>query len=240
MAILLLALAACTGTVMAAQPNEITFIDGSGSHIDGRKWYKSDGWTNGDHQSCEWRASAISVHGGKMELRLSDNGGKVRPIGCAEIRTNERMGYGTYETRMRTAAGSGLNTAFFTFIGPPVGVPEHDEIDFEFLGKDPNSVSVTHFTNGKSTTGKVVALGYDASKDFHNYKFVWTKTKITWYADGKQIYESPQGTPIPRNETRIYFSLWSGSKVEDSWMGSFQYKEPVTAEVEWVKFTPEP
>jgi endo-1,3-1,4-beta-glycanase ExoK len=207
--------------------------------LDLKSWYVSDGWSNGDHQSCEWRAHAVDLAGGKLRLTLSDRGGKVRPIGCGEIHTNKRYGYGRYEARLRSAAGSGLNTAFFTYVGPPVGVPEHDEIDFEFIGKQPDTVDITVWTKGKSSGAAVrVPLGFDASKDFHDYALEWTPTAVRWYADGKLIHETPEGAPIPRNPGGIYFSLWSGSKIEDDWMGPFTYTEPVTAQVEWVRFTP--
>ena len=134
--------------------------------IDSKKWYISSGWTNGDHQSCEWREDAVSGVKGNLQLRLSDKGGKLRPIGCAEIHTNDRTGFGRYEARMRSAAGSGLNTAFFTYVGPPTGSHEHDEIDFEFIGTEPNTVDITVWTNGKSSgAAKRIPLGFDASED---------------------------------------------------------------------------
>ena len=209
--------------------------------IDSKKWYISSGWTNGDHQSCEWREDAVSGVKGNLQLRLSDKGGKLRPIGCAEIHTNDRTGFGRYEARMRSAAGSGLNTAFFTYVGPPTGSHEHDEIDFEFIGTEPNTVDITVWTNGKSSgAAKRIPLGFDASKDFHNYVIEWRPDSVRWYADNKLIYETPKGAPIPRNSGRTYFSLWSGSDVEDSWMGHFTYTKPVTAEVAWSKYTPLP
>jgi endo-1,3-1,4-beta-glycanase ExoK len=209
--------------------------------IDSKKWYISNGWTNGDHQSCEWRADALSAVNGNLQLKLSDKGGKVRPIGCAEIHTNARTGFGRYEARMRSAAGSGLNTAFFTYIGSPEAA-EHDEIDFEFIGKAPDTVDLTVWTNGKSSTGaaKRIPLGFDASKDFHDYAFEWRPDSVRWFADGKLIYQTPQGVPIPRNSGHTFFSLWSGSKTEDEWMGHFSYTKPVTAEVAWSKYSPLP
>lgn len=206
--------------------------------IDLNRWYISHGWTNGDHQACEWRADAISVVDKRLVLTHSDKGGSVRPYGCPEIQTKERMGYGRYEVRMRSAAGSGLNTAFFTYVGPPVGVPEHDEIDFEFLGKDPYTVEVTHWTNGQRHPAVKIPLGFDSSKEFHNYTFDWTPLEIRWYVDGKLVHRTPKNTAIPKNPGRIYLSLWSGTQIEDSWMGPFTYTGPATAEVVWVKFTP--
>ena len=50
---------------------------------------------------------------------------------------------------MKAAAGSGLNTGFFTYIGPTHKQP-HDEIDFEVLGKDPSKVQINQYVDGKS------------------------------------------------------------------------------------------
>jgi endo-1,3-1,4-beta-glycanase ExoK len=206
--------------------------------IDSKKWYVSSGWSNGDHQGCEWREENISAVNGNLQLKLSDQGATKRPYSCAEIHTNDRTGHGRYEARMKTAAGSGLNTAFFTYVGPPTGAHEHDEIDFEFIGKVPDTVDINVWTNGKSAKPQRIPLGFDASKDFHDYVIEWRSDSIRWYADGKLIYETPKGAPIPRNSGRLYFSLWSGTKIEDEWMGPFTYTGPVTAEVAWFKYTP--
>jgi endo-1,3-1,4-beta-glycanase ExoK len=202
------------------------------------RWYMSNGWTNGDHQSCEFRADAIRIFDGLMRLTLSDRGGRVRPIGCPEIHTRERLGYGIYTARLRTAAGSGLNTAFFTYIGPPNGVPIWDEIDFEFLGKSPRSVSIGYRANGKEHGPWDTQLGFDASQTFHDYTIEWTPERICWYADGKMIAKSRDGDNISSAPGMLFFSLWSGSSLEDAWMGPFTYKDPVTAEVQSASFRP--
>jgi endo-1,3-1,4-beta-glycanase ExoK len=207
-------------------------------HHDGRLWYISDGWANGDWQACEWRATALSINSDKkLQITLSDKGGKQRPIGCGEIRTKQVYGYGLYETRMRAAEGAGLNSAFFTYIGPANHQP-WDEIDFEFLGKNPHAVETNFYTNGKSMGGTVVNLDYDATKEFHNYAIKWEPTKITWYVDGKLVHESPAGVAIPSHPSSLFFSLWAGGAQENNWMGEFKYTTPKTAEIEWAAYTP--
>jgi endo-1,3-1,4-beta-glycanase ExoK len=207
-------------------------------YINDKTWYISHGWSNGDHQSCEWRKDAITVVDNRLKLTLSDNSGSVRPIGCPEIHTNKRTGYGTYSVRMKTAAGSGLNTAFFTYVGPAVHEGDHSEIDFEFLGKNSKTVQLNYFDKGVPQDGKIIELGFDASADFHDYKFVWEPTKITWYVDGKFVHQTKAGAKIPDNPGRIYLSLWSGSKTVNDWLGEFNYTKPVSAEFEWVKYEP--
>ena len=119
-----------------------------------------------------------------------------------------------------------------------MGVAQWDEIDFEFLGKAPNKVEINHTAAGQKVRGKIVDLGFDSSKDFHDYAIDWSKTGIKWFVDGIKVYETPPGTPLPKNPPYFFLTLWTGSKIEDSWMGPFVYKEPVTAEVAWAKYTP--
>ena len=211
-------------------------------HIDDGRWYLSDGWVNGPHQSCEWRKDAVSVedHAVILTLAKTDKGGaELRPIICPEMHTKARTGYGRYEVRMKTAAGSGLNSNFFTYVGPPTGSKQHDEIDFEFLGKDSRTVQLNWHTNGVGGHEKIIDLGFDAAAGFHDYAFDWQPLKITWYVDGKPVFETPSGADLPINPQRIYISLWSGtSPMEDSWLGPFAYTKPVSAAVEWVRFTP--
>ena len=218
--------------------DELPFFS-SGSTINTSTWYASNGWSNGEHQSCEWRADALGQDAGNLTMTLSDKGGKVRPLGCAELHTVATSGYGLYQARMKTAAGSGLNTAFFTYIGPPTGSPQHDEIDFEFLGKDSHTVQLNYLTDGKGGHEKIVPLGFDAAAGFHDYGMEWKPGRIRWFVDGKQVDETPDGADLPVNPGRIYLSLWSGSKLTDDWLGPFTFKGPVSAEVAWTKFTPD-
>lgn len=206
--------------------------------LDTGKWYISHGWANGDHQSCEWRADHVTARDGRLLLQLTNHGGDKRPVGCAEVQSRGTTHYGRYEARMRTAAGSGLNTAFFTYIGPPNGVAEHDEIDFEFLGKDPRSVQVTYWRKGKSSPEVIVPLGFDASAAFHDYAFEWDPAEIRWYVDGQLVHRTPKGADIPRNPSRTYFSLWSGSAAVNDWLGVFKYASPASAEIAWTRYTP--
>ena len=219
-----------------ASSQEIPFFS-AGSRIDTKAWYLSHGWANGVHQSCEWRNNAIGAQQGRLTITLSERGGKKRPFGCGEIQSKEKYGHGRYEARMRTAKGSGLNTAFFTYIGQP-HQKEHDEIDFEFLGKNPTVVEVTHYRNSKKGTLKAVQLGFDSSEEFHNYAFEWDAEEIRWYVDDKLVFKTEGTVPVPIHKQKIFFSLWSGGKSMNDWLGRFKYKQPVTAEIEWVKFTP--
>jgi endo-1,3-1,4-beta-glycanase ExoK len=207
--------------------------------IDRSVWNLSHGWSNGEHQSCEWRAANITQGmDGQMAMHLRETGREGRKVGCGEIQAKDVTHYGRYEARMKTAKGAGLNTAFFTYVGPPHGVAEHDEIDFEFLGKEPRRVEVNYHRAGQNMGPFKIDLGFDASEGFHDYVFEWYPDRIVWFVDGEQVFETPEGADIPSNAGRIMFSLWSGGQPANEWLGRFKYKRPVSAEVEWVRFTP--
>lgn len=206
--------------------------------IDTNRWYVANGWTNGPVQGCEWRAEAVSAKDKSVVLTLSDKGGKVSKISCGELQSTAKFGYGTFTASLRAAAGSGLNTGFFTYTGPPQGSPAHDEIDFEFLGKDTTKVQLNYYINGKSQGAYLADLGFDASKDFHEYAYVWQPDKIRWYIDKKLVHETADGVPIPTHPGKIHLTLWSGTPAVNGWLGPFEYKQDVDAAFAWVKYTP--
>lgn len=219
----------------SARADDLPFFYGN-KKIDTRNWYVSNGWTNGEHQSCEWQADALTDNGDNLQIKISDKAGKTRPIACGEIRTKKLYSYGKYEARIKAATSSGVNTAFFTYAGYP-SKTVHDEIDFEFLGKDPKKVQVNYWVDGKQNA-TMIDLGFDASKDFHNYSFVWTPSKISWFIDDKLVHETASDAKIPTHPQNIFFSLWTSSKNIEQWMGEFIYKSPLTAEFSSIKFTP--
>jgi len=205
--------------------------------LDGRRWYVSDGWVNGAHQGCTWSRAAVEIKKGFLQLSVLPRSNHLRPLICGEVQAlGGTYGYGTYEARMRVAAGSGLNTAMFTYSGPP-NTPIHDEIDFEFLGKSKQKVMLNYYVaaNGENTSHP--DLPADASIDFHNYAFVWEHNRVRWYVDGKLIRTADR-LPLPSTAGKFYLSIWSGSPAADSWMGPLdQSAIPATASYDWVAYT---
>jgi endo-1,3-1,4-beta-glycanase ExoK len=205
--------------------------------LDKKHWYVSDGWTNGDHQNCTWSKEQVKVADGTLRIGFARQQLKDRDYVCGEVQTNQRFGYGTYEIRMKAAAGSGLNTGFFTYIGPVHKQP-HDEIDFEVLGKNPSKVQINQYVDGKSVgEEKLVAVPGGADQGFNDYAFVWEKDRITWYVNGELVGEATDPAKLPSHASKIYISLW-GSDTLKSWMGTFADPEaPVAAEIDRVAFT---
>ncbi len=205
--------------------------------LDTGRWYISDGWSNGDHQNCTWSSKQAKVEDGRLKLGFAKQDYKQRSHVCGEVQTRQRFGYGVYEVRMKAVAGSGLNTGFFTYIGP-VDKQPHDEIDFEVLGKDPARVQVNQYVDGESVgSAKLAEVSGGADKDFHDYAFVWEKDRIAWYIDGALVEEETDPARVPSHASKIFLSLW-GSDTLKSWMGAFEDPGgPVAAEVDRVAYT---
>lgn len=224
----------------APDPEEpASFFDGF-DRLSDTRWQRSDGWRNGDYQSCTWTRGEAAVFLGVLELTVRQRPRNGTAFTCAEVQSTRRYHYGTYEARIKVAKGSGINSNIFTYIGPPHGVPEHDEVDFEFLGKDTTKVQLNYWRAGNGKNEVMIDLGFDASEDFHTYAFTWSKDKIIWYIDGKKVHETPEGADLPKNPGIFFMSIWTGSEVVNDWLGPFTYpeKRPVIG-FDWIAYTEE-
>lgn len=227
-------------TMQPAMAQATSFFDDFNS-LDSQRWYVSDGWANGAHQNCAWSAGQVKVIDGMLNVGFAPGQAAGRAYQCGEIQTRQAHGYGTYEARLKTPAGSGLNAAFFTYIGPQQQKP-HDEIDFEILMKDTSAMQTTTFVNGKSGDGKVGSgqdhkLPYPSDSDFTDYAMTWAPDKIEFFVNGELIRTMTEPSVIPTNPQRIFFSLWGTDTLTD-WMGPFEAPAgPIAMQVDWVGFT---
>lgn len=205
------------------------------SELDQKRWYVSDGWNNGPHQNCNWSKDQVKIENGHLTLSFEKRDSKDRSYVCGELQTRERFGFGTYEIRMKAATGSGLNSAFFTYIGPTDKQP-HDEIDFEVLGKNTGQVQVNQYIGGKGGNEKLVPVEGGADQAFNDYAFVWEKERLRYYLNGKLVHEVTDPAKIPQNPQKIFASLWGTDTLKD-WMGKFEYAGSVSMQVERIAYT---
>ena len=232
------ALLAALATPLAAQGGATgaSFVE-KFDRLDKNRWYVSNGWNNGTHQNCTWSVKQVAVNGGKLRLSFDAASGGDRKYACGEVQTKQRFGYGTYEIRMKSATGTGLNSAFFTYIGPTDKKP-HDEIDFEILGKNTGRVQVNQYVAGKGDNEKLVKVPGGADRGFNDYAFVWQKDRLRYYLNGTLVHEVTDPKKLPKNAQKIFVSLWGTDTLSD-WMGRFAFAGPTALEVERVAFTAE-
>jgi len=236
-----IAAAAFIDPAAAQGVREEAFFDDFDS-LDMSRWYVADGWATGDYQNCVWSSNLISAEDGVLDVGFAPVPRADRQYSCGSLQTRFALPYGTFEASLKTPTGSGLNAAFFTYIGPTQGAP-HDEIDFEILLKDTGSVQTTTFVNGISGDGEVGSgqthdLPRPSQSDFTHFAFTWTPEKIDFFIDGELVRTIDEGFKIPTNPQRIFFSLWGSDTLTD-WMGPFEpVTEPIAMQVDWVAYTP--
>lgn len=208
--------------------------------FDDENFEVANGWRNNVPFNCIWRKDNIKFNDGimSMTIDLDDISAGEKVWSGAEYRTWEFFHYGMYEVRMKPISNSGVVSSFATYTGHYYDDP-WDEIDIEFLGKNTNQVQFNHFADAKDGDSEknayVYDLGFDASLDFHIYGYEWLPDSITWYVDGVAVYTVSHD--IPTTAGKIIINVWPGIGV-DSWLGAFDGNVPLTAEYDWMKYTP--
>lgn len=189
-------------------------------------------WTNGNMFNCYWRPNNINFNtgNGTMDITLTRDYSNETGFAGGEYRTWQKYGFGYYSVCMKPAKCVGTVSSFFTYTNQP----RWDEIDIEFLGKDTTKVQFNYYTNGVAGHEYLYDLGFDASKEFHEYGFLWKTDSIIWYVDGKAVYKATKD--IPQYPSQIMVNLWNGKGVDD-WLGVFNPDLlPVTAQYKWMAF----
>ena len=229
---------------------------------------KGYSWENGEPFNVWWKPENVKHENSKMTLELSEMTEKqqkwdeekgemvdtVADYYGAEARSEHYYGYGDYQVRMKPAAIKGTASTFFVCTGPydewynedgtVQRQNDHDEIDIEFLGKDTTKVQFNYFASGVGGHEYMYNLGFDASKEFHNYGFRWTAEYITWFVDEKPVYrvdraKKKASEEWPEEAGRLIANYWCGTDKAANWMGKFENDYSGKAEYEWVKCSSE-
>jgi beta-glucanase (GH16 family) len=137
----------------------------------------------------------------------------------AEVQRSRRTHFGRYEVVMQAARGEGVISSFFTYTGAYFGDP-HEEIDFEFLGRDTTKVWLNRFVDGKKLPGRWIPLGFDAVDAPHLYTLDWLPDRIVWSVDGRELMSVTEAeAAIPQIPQRIYLNIWGGGPGQRNWSG---------------------
>jgi endo-1,3-1,4-beta-glycanase ExoK len=183
-----------------------------------KRWSISDGWSNGDWMSNDWRRSSVEVRPGLMSLHLKHGEkGSKHKLASGELQSHARHRYGYFEVRMKLPKGPGLVTGFFSYAGHQ-GKTRPNEIDIEILGRNTRVAELTIHENGKATSKKV-ELPFDAADGFHVYGFDWQPGFVRWYIDGRMVHEVTGGAAqrLVRPQ-QVILNLWASRQLED-WVG---------------------
>lgn len=195
---------------------------------------------------CEMLDSQVLVKNSVLTLVIELNKkNKAKPYKGGEISLALPFLYGHFKVRMKNEIAPGTVSSFFIMNKWQPENWEHKEIDIEFLGKNKSAVqfNVHHFKNGGKNHVENLhlhQLGFDSSKDFHEYSIEWTKDSISWYVDGKWAYSEKR--ILIDEEMYIRLNHWAGALDNNfitNWLGKVDTsKLPSRVYYDYIKYEP--
>ncbi|KAJ1918213.1 hypothetical protein H4219_002770 [Mycoemilia scoparia] len=188
-----------------------------------------------DQVNLSWCPHNTYIKDGAMHWRLTQECGTT-------VLYPKTLKYGKVEGRIKSAAGSGVVTAFL-LIGPAPS----DEIDFEWVGKSTDSVQSMYYVlahaidvNPQMHRAMNGSSAADMTSTYHNYALELKEDEVNWYLDGtkvRSIKNSPP-TPFPSSANQVRMGIWDGTHTS-GWAGAVDWsKGPFEASIQWLKFTP--
>jgi len=218
-------------------------------------WFQWNGDPNSYHWTSDFKPDYASYDGnGNLLLGLHYDGtnlnaqGRYQGFGST-VSSTRAMEFGTVTARIKTGStASGIVTSFIT--KNTLG----DEIDYEWVGLNPNEVQSNYYWNGTLdyTKGAHHPVGADSTADYHIYTIEWLPDHISWIIDGNvartvnkaDTFDSTLGLyKFPARPSRIQLSMWDGGMGADgtaNWAGKTDWSDQTktyTMSVDWVNIT---
>ncbi|KAL6583119.1 hypothetical protein OROMI_005197 [Orobanche minor] len=182
----------------------------------------------------------ININWGEERAQILERGKLVTltldRFSGSGFRSKDEYLYGRVDMQLRLVRGdsAGTVTAFYLSSDEP----EHDEIDFEFLGNvsgEPYIVHTNIYTQGHAGREMQFYMWFDPTLDFHTYTIIWSPERVIFMVDEIpiRVYTNHEklGVPYTRQPMRLYSSIWNadswatqGGKVKIDWS-----KAPFTA-----------
>ncbi|XP_074370870.1 xyloglucan endotransglucosylase/hydrolase protein 9-like [Apium graveolens] len=170
-----------------------------------------------------WAPDHIVTQGENILLTLDNT------TGCGfESRSKYLFGKASLQLKLIAGDSAGIVTAFYMSSEGP----NHDELDFEFLGNvsgEPYLVQTNVYVNGSGNREQRHTLWFDPTTDFHTYSFFWNHRSIMFLIDDIPIRifanKEKKGVTYPKAQAMgIHGSLWNaddwatqGGRVKTNW-----------------------
>lgn len=117
--------------------------------------------------------------------------------------------FGRVDVALKAAPGAGIVSSFV------MQSDTLDEIDWEWLGSDPDEVQTNYFGKGQTTSYNRGAFHADAGSQsgFKTYTIEWTPEQIVWQIDGvtvRTLEPANAENQYPQTPMQIKFGAWAG------------------------------
>ncbi|RDX61508.1 putative xyloglucan endotransglucosylase/hydrolase protein 16, partial [Mucuna pruriens] len=155
-------------------------------------FYKDIDITWGEHGGVEILGSNF------LMLSLDQSSG-------SGFRSKAEYLYGRIDMQLKLVSGNSAGTVTAYYLSSEG--PNHDEIDFEFLGNltgEPYIVHTNIYTQGTGNREQQFYLWFDPTKHFHTYTIVWNPQRIIVFNN----YEARRVPFASSQPMRLYSSLW--------------------------------
>ncbi|KAJ1659346.1 transglycosylase [Dispira simplex] len=166
--------------------------------------------------SVDWCPENAYIEKGAMVLRLTSSCGTT-------VIYPHKLHKGRVEAMIRAGPSSGVVTAFIM-----QGDNPKDELDLEWVGKDPHRVQSMYFVNGERVAGDELP-GYHAAAEstqrYIRYSIDFGPDHVVWRVDGEIVrtLEREEGRPFPSAANLLRMGVWDGSKNQE-WAGIVDWK----------------
>ncbi|KAG0306916.1 hypothetical protein BGZ98_001452 [Dissophora globulifera] len=142
-----------------------------------------------------------------------------RPGFGTTVSSTRWMLYGTVSARIKAGSRSGGIISSFIYRNIMTG----DEIDYEWVGKQPNEVQSNYYWRTPPTMdpkdidyshSRRHDIGQILSDQYQIYTIEWLPDSLTWFINGQVVRtllrSEVNGTKYPSTPSQIQFSIWDG------------------------------
>ena len=181
--------------------------------LDSSRWSPCYPWDSNprDDQGCTDSGNlkkmvlpAVLVEDGLLRLRARENAvsgsdGKPYPYTSGMVSSHDKFTttYGYFEMRAKMPKGKGLWPAFWLLPNNREWPPEIDILEVICDYTQYYYTTLHYKTAGNPHLGQGISVeaNADLSAGFHTYAVDWQPGVVTWYFDGKQVYQLKENVP---------------------------------------------